>query len=77
MIRSKFTCQKIVKFRHWNRESDGQFLYEAEFTAVVDGSEENKRYFEATPSGTLKLATLKDDLFEPGKTYYLDITEAL
>lgn len=75
MTRCKYVCQRVVKSRHWNR-SEKRFLYEAEFSIVTDGSEENKQFFEYTPSGTLKVGTYKEDIFEPGKAYYLDISEA-
>jgi len=77
MVRCKLRCQSVKKIEHWNRkEKPGMFLYEAEFGAVYDGSEENKAFFEATPSGSLKLATYKEDRFQPGTDYYIDITPA-
>ena len=72
-VRCKFTCQSVTKRVHWDRS--GKYIYEAEFSAVHDGSEESKAFFEATPSGTLKIGTYKEDVFEPGKAYYIDITE--
>ena len=75
MIRCKYVCQKVAKSRHWDR-SGKRFLYEAEFSAVTDGSEENKKFFEYTPTGSLTVGTYKEDHFEPGKSYYIDIPEA-
>ena len=72
--RCKFHCQKITKMVHWNGQ--GKFVYSAEFFVVHGDSPENKAFFEATPSGTLSLAVYKEDLFTPGKEYYLDISEA-
>lgn len=46
------------------------------FHAVVDDSEENKSFFEATPSGILQLQIMKDQHFKQGKEYYIDIIEA-
>ncbi len=76
--RCTFTCSGVTKRLSWQQKPDDppRFLYEAEFTAVSDGSEENKRFFEYTPSGTLKIGVYKDDVFQPGKAYYLDITLA-
>jgi hypothetical protein len=51
-------------------------MFDAEFAAVSDGSEENKKFFEYTPNGTLRIGTYKEDHFEPGKAYYIDISEA-
>lgn len=70
--RCKFTCLSVRKYRHYDREKG--FLYEADFTAVTSGSEENKAFFDATPSASLKVSTYKDDRFEPGRTYFIDIT---
>jgi hypothetical protein len=44
--------------------------------AVTDGSPENKAFWEATPSGELSVSTVKQDVFEVGTEYYLDITAA-
>jgi hypothetical protein len=43
----------------------------------VWGGDENKVFWEATPSGTLKVTTLnsKGRSFEVGKYYYVDISE--
>ena len=73
-VRCKFKCQSVAKRIGWNAASP--FLYEADFSAVMDGSEENKAFFAATPSGSLKVGTVKVDVFEVGKEYYLDITPA-
>lgn len=72
--RCKFTCQSVTKKKAWGG-SNQKFLYEAEFTAVTTGSEEDMSFFEATPHGLVKIGTYKNDVFEPGKMYYFDITE--
>ena len=74
ITRCKYVCQAVTKRQHWSRKE--LFLYEASFSIVADGSEENKKFFEATPSGNLNIGTYKEDLFLPGKSYYLDISEA-
>lgn len=73
--RCKFQCQAVKKMKAW-RGSNQKFVYEAEFTAVTTGTEEDMSFFEATPSGTIKVGTYKNDVFEPGKTYYVDFEEA-
>lgn len=72
--RCKFHCQSVRKFVGWGH--DKVLVHEAEFTAVTSGSEENKQFFAATPTGSLKIGTYKEDVFQPGKDYYLDIFEA-
>jgi hypothetical protein len=76
-VRCKFLCNSVTKTQNWSR-GDGapKFVYGYEFSAVYEGSEENKKYFASTPSGNLKINAFKDDLFEPGKEYYLDIQPA-
>lgn len=76
--RCKFQCNSVEKSRHWNQPAAGEpvrFLYQAKFHAVVDSGPENKAFFEATPSGNIQIGTYKQDVFEPGKYYFIDITE--
>ena len=50
------------------------------FTPVYGtGSEENKAYWDATPSGSLQLGVVNQEAwrqFELGKSYYLDFNAA-
>ena len=71
--RCKFKCTEVVKSQSYNSD---KFLYTAKFSAVYDNSPENKEVFDATPNGQLSVGTYKDDRFEVGKEYYLDITLA-
>ena len=71
-VRAKFTCMSVRKYKGWS--GTPPFLYEYEFQAVTGPSEENKSFFASTPSGSLKMGAVRDDLFEPGKDYYLDFT---
>jgi hypothetical protein len=78
-VRAKFYCHAVEKLENWNK-SEGQppFLYTAKMRPVMSsgGSEENKRFWSATPSGELTMMSILVDAFEPGKHYYLDFTEA-
>lgn len=73
--RCKFICNSVKKMKGWSGV-DG-FQYEAEFMAVTSGSEENKKFFQYTPTGRLTVGIYKEDVFEVGKEYYLDISEAV
>ena len=74
-VRAKFNCVSVRKYKHWDNQNG--FLFEAEFNAVCnDASEENKKFWDASPSGNLKISTYKEDMFEVGKAYYLDFTLA-
>jgi hypothetical protein len=49
------------------------------FQAVTDGSEENKKFFAATPNGSLQFGTVNAaaaEQIEQGKEYYVDINPA-
>jgi hypothetical protein len=70
--RCKFECVSVTKRKGWSGHA---YLYDAEFLAVTSGSDENKAFFAATPSGSLKVATVVSDVFEVGKSYYLDLSE--
>lgn len=74
-VRCKFRCNSITK-RLDSYKSENKFVHTYEFSAVYDGSEENKKFFAYTPSGTLNVGAFRDDLFEPGLEYYIDITLA-
>lgn len=67
VIRCKFKCNCI-------HEYDTAYTYQL---SPVYGSNENKVYWDATPSGSIEVCIVKDKgkLFEVGKAYYIDITE--
>lgn len=78
-IRAKFYCTSITKSLG-SRWVDGKYeqapVYNYRFQAVTSGSEENKDFFASTPSGSIELTAVRDDLFELMKEYYLDFTLA-
>jgi len=70
MLKAKFRCVEV-------RLLEG--AEEARLQPVMDGSEENKTFSKATPSGELRLYVSNSDVagyFKPGKEYLLDITPA-
>jgi hypothetical protein len=72
--RCKFKCDEVTTQKHWDQEKG--FLYSVKMSPVVGGSEENKAFWAASPSGLFQLSCVTPNLFEPGKEYYLDITPA-
>lgn len=70
-VRAKFVCNKVEETTH-NKEV---FM-----SAVHSEDGENKDFFEASPWGDFSIGIDKTrpaaDFFEPGKSYYLDISEA-
>jgi len=75
-VRAKFQCIGVTKRRGW--QDDIPFVYDAEFQAVTNssGTDENKSFFAATPAGSIKLSTVRDDLFQVGEYYYVDFAAA-
>lgn len=71
-VRAKFRCDSETKTRG---AADG-CLYSYKFSAVTSGSEENKAFWKWTPSGFIELSSIRNDLFEVGKEYYLDFSIA-
>ena len=46
---------------------------------VIDGSEENKKFFMYTPYGKIEMGTINEDAikeFTPGREFYIDFTPA-
>lgn len=77
MVRAKFTVREIVRASHWDK-SKGE-IQTIVMNPVCDGSEENKLFFEASPSGEIKLGTVNEAAarqFELGKAYYVDFSPA-
>lgn len=70
-VKTKFRCNSVTNYGQQKR---------ADLAAVLSGSEENKTFAKYTPAGSLSLTidegTEAHSLFEPGKHYYLSITEA-
>lgn len=74
-VRAKFQCIGVTKRKGWG---GAEFVYDAEFQAVTNssGTDENKSFFAATPAGSIKLSTVRDDLFQVGEYYYVDFAAA-
>lgn len=79
-VRAKFYCTSVTKTVGGKYNSDGKYeqgvVYNYKFQAVASGTDENKSFFASTPSGTVELTAVRDDLFEIQKEYYLDFTIA-
>lgn len=71
-VRAKFTC-------NWKQTRADGVGEQISFCPVYSGSEENKRFFQSTPGGEVRLFTTNPSaaaFFEQGKEYYLDFTPA-
>ncbi len=73
-VRSKFKCTSKTEFEYGG--------FEVKFVPVyggADATDENKRFWDATPNGELRLSGIKKpvaDLYQVGREYYLDTTPA-
>jgi len=82
VVKREQTVSKLVGYDEDNRPEYRDAIVDARdlhFTAVYDGSEENKKYWEATPGGQLQLFTVNEaawSQFQEGKEYYIDFTPA-
>lgn len=58
---------------------NGGLMYSYKFSPVYsdDPNSENKQFWDYTPSGSLEFQCVHIGLFEVGKEYYLDLTEAV
>lgn len=72
MIRAKFKCNEVSKRLGWG---DNPIMYAAKFSIVTAGSEENRKFFAASPGGSIEVTTVREDHFDVGKEYYVDFTE--
>lgn len=75
-IRAKFTVQSITRERTYR---DHKETYAIKMRPVIGDSEENKRFFAATPGGAVELLVVNPEAgaaFELGADYYLDFTKA-
>jgi len=69
--RCKMQCMKVVQ----NAYNGNDFEFHPVYSD--DENSENKKFWEATPSGKLEFQCLNPDVkFEAGKEYYIDISEA-
>lgn len=70
MVRAKFTVTKVTKIGEDGRQ-------EVEMSPVITGSDENEKFFEATPSGEIRMGILNKDVspFIEGTEYYVDFTQ--
>lgn len=78
-IRAKFKCLSNKEY-YSTTWVDGKalpgFLYEYEFSVVHGDSEENKLFFASTPSGMIKVSSVRNDQYKTGKEYYVTFEEA-
>lgn len=73
MVRAKFFVKEV---RYTETDGGGEVELEA---VVDDGSDVNKKFFDATPWGSIRMGIINKDAikeFVNGKEYYVDFTLA-
>lgn len=76
-VRAKFKVQSITQRAHW--QGGDRLIGEVLLQPVMGGSDENKRFYEATPQGEIKLGTINEEAlaqFKIGQEFYVDFTPA-
>lgn len=84
MTRAKFVCtfKKTIEDSSWDyqeNKSTDRPAATISLMAVTANTDENKAFFKSTPAGTINLNIVNlsaADMFESGKEYYVDFTEA-
>jgi hypothetical protein len=75
MVRAKFRVQDISK----TSNGPGQTCTTIRLLPVTSGSDENKRFWQYTPAGEIKLTTTNDEAaaeFLLNQEFYIDFTPA-
>ena len=82
-IRCKFRCEELKQYdsRVPRRREDGTYetvrriLYSVILCPIYSDKEgsENKRFWDAQPTGRFELGMVKESSFEIGRDYYIDI----
>lgn len=76
-VRAKFEVVGVTKRKGWDRQKP--WLYDVKLQPVVGNSEENKKFYAATPGGAIEISTINEEAanyLEPGKQFYIDFTKA-
>lgn len=77
-VRAKFVVNSVTYRQHWGADKSKR-IGTIELSVVSGGSEEDKRFFAATPGGSIKLDTINQaaiDALPLGQAFYVDFTPA-
>lgn len=75
-VRAKFKVHSITTSARWNGPGH---MGTVKLMPVNGGSEENKKFYEASPSGQIELGTINEQAlaqFGIGQEFYVDFTPA-
>ncbi len=77
MVRAKFVVSSITKNAPWQGRQTTTINLNPVYS--TDPNHENKKFWDATPSGTISLSVASAEAaaeFEPGEEFYVDFTKA-
>jgi hypothetical protein len=77
MVRAKFKVTEITRRPGWSGIKEVQVI---RLAPVMNGSEENKKFYAATPGGSIELACVNAEAvsqFDLGAEFYVDFTPAV
>jgi len=75
-ILAKFKVNGVTKRVGWGTNP---WIYDVKMNPVTSNSEENKKFFTATPSGEITLSTINEEVakeMEPGIEFYVTFEKA-
>lgn len=75
-VRAKFKVQSINRQTGWG---DFKELQTIRLSPVTSGSDENKAFYAATPSGQIEIGVVPEAVgkqFDIGQEFYVDFTPA-
>lgn len=75
-VRAKFKVHSITKQAGWNGNKE---VHTVKLMPVSGGSEENQRFYAATPGGSIDLSVVSEQVgnnFGIGEEFYVDFTKA-
>lgn len=75
-VRAKFVCVSITRRQGWGPHPE---IRDVKLNPVSGGSDENKTFFAASPSGEITLGcanVVAADVFQLGGEYYVDFSPA-
>jgi hypothetical protein len=75
-VQAKFKVSAITKRQGWGGNA---WVYDITLNPVVGDSEENKKFYSATPGGEIRLATVNESVaneLQPGLEYYVTFDKA-
>jgi len=77
-VRAKMVCNEISEKINWSNSD--KTLQVVKLNAVSDGSKENKAWAAASPNGSFEIQIDNPEAlnqFKVGKSYFVDIAEAV